>query len=224
MRHNTNHIREFVKKIVFQYTNWGKPYYPYNIEPIQFSKIIDSIDSVLSDKNNKNSCLVEIGVARGMTSTFIAEHLKVSKKDNNFYCIDTFSSFTKADLDYEINYRGKTHREMLGFSYNNFEKWRSNFIKYKNVKPIKADINDFNFSKLEKISFCFLDVDLYKPTKNALNNIIPYLTKNAIIMVDDVVDNGAWDGSGQAFKEFVKEKSLDMVMVGTKCGLIKFRR
>ena len=40
-------------------------------------------------------------------------------------------------------------------------------------------------------------------------------------MVDDIVDHGAWDGSGQAFREFIKENSLETIMVGSKCGLIK---
>ena len=28
------------------------------------------------------------------------------------------------------------------------------------VKAVKADINNFDFGTIEKISFCFLDVDL----------------------------------------------------------------
>tara|TARA_A100001015_G_scaffold310052_1_gene410644 strand:+ start:1300 stop:1974 length:675 start_codon:yes stop_codon:yes gene_type:complete len=222
MKYNTNYYREFLKKIIFRYTHFGKPKYEFCIEPIQLSKIIESIENVLLDKRNDNSCFVEIGVARGMTSRFIAEHLRCTKIKKNFYCIDTFSSFTDEDLNFEVNIRGKSKRELLGFSYNDFEKWKENFKNFEMVKAIKADINHFDFSKIEKISFCFLDVDLYNPTKNALKNILPFLSENSIIMVDDVVESGAWDGAGQAFKEFVKEKSLDYSIVGNKCGLIKF--
>ena len=104
MKYNTNYFREFLKKIIFQYTSFGKPYYGFNIEPVQLSKIIESINNVLCDVKNKNSCLVEIGVARGMTSLFIAEHLQSAKIKNNFYCIDTFSSFTKDDLNTKLSF------------------------------------------------------------------------------------------------------------------------
>ena len=222
MKYNTSHFKEFIKKIIFRYSNFGNPNYRYNIEPIQLSKIIESIDNVLSHNSNKDSCFVEIGVARGMTSLFIAEHLKRSKIKNNFYCIDTFNSFTPEDINYEINVRGKDKRELLGFSYNDFEKWKKNFIDYEMVKPIKADVNKFDFGTLEKISFCFLDVDLYNPTKKALKSVLPCLTSNSIIMVDDIFDTRAWDGSDQAFKEFVKENNLEYQTVGNQCGLIKF--
>ena len=222
MKYNTSKFKELIKKIIFRHTNFGKPNYNYNLEPIQLSKIIESIEYVLSDKENIDSCLLEIGVARGMTSRFIVEHLKSSNYNNNFYCIDTFSSFTEEDLNYEINVRGKLKNELLGFSYNDFEKWKNNFYEFKMVKPIKADINKYDFTSIEKISFCFLDVDLYKPTINALNNILPCMSNKSIIMVDDVVEEGSWDGSGLAFKEFVNKHSLDYELVGNKCGLISF--
>ena len=85
-----------------------------------------------------------------MTSRFIAEHLMNSIINNNFYCIDTFSSFTQKDLNYEIENRCKSKRELLGFSYNDFEKWKKNFFEFKNVKPLKADVNSFDFNMLEK--------------------------------------------------------------------------
>ena len=65
-------IIETIKKFIFNNTPFGAPSYSYNLEPIQLSEIIVSIEKI---KNIKGS-ICEIGVARGMTSRFICEHLK----------------------------------------------------------------------------------------------------------------------------------------------------
>ena len=108
---------ENIKKFIFNYTPFGAPVYSYNLEPIQLSEIIVSIEKI---KNIKGS-ICEIGVARGMTSRFICEHLKIQNYKETFYCIDTFASFEKEDIDFEIQNRKKDKKEIVGFSYNNFE-------------------------------------------------------------------------------------------------------
>ena len=131
--------------------------------------------------------IFEIGVARGMTTRFIAEHIKSADTPINFYCLDTFSSFTEGDLDYEIKYRGKSSRELVGFGYNDFEIWKRNFSDYDFVKAIQCDAGSFDFSNIDGgVDFVFLDVDLYQPTFKVLNNIKDFLNEGAIILVDDV--------------------------------------
>ena len=168
-----------------------------------------------------DSCICEIGVARGMTTRFISEYLQELKKIPNFYCIDTFSSFIKDDINYEIEHRQKKKSELTGFSYNNFESWKNNFKNYKFIKAIKTDVKNFDFQEIKPIKFALLDVDLYLPTLSALQNLKKSMTKGGIIIVDDVSENNSWDGAGQAFNEFVKENSLKFRLVGKKCGIIE---
>ena len=66
-------ILEIIKKFIFNHTRFGAPSYSYNLEPIQLSEIILSIEKI---KDLKGS-ICEIGVARGMTSRFICEHLEI---------------------------------------------------------------------------------------------------------------------------------------------------
>lgn len=216
-------MKELAKKIVFRYTSMGVPKYPYNIEPIQLAEIVKGIDFTLKNNSIKGS-LVEIGVARGLTSRFIVEHCLNNGYSNDFYCLDTFSSFTENDIVYEVDKRGKSRSELVGFAYNSFEIWKRNFSKYNFVKPIKCDASSFDFSKISPISFCFLDVDLYLPTKNVLKNIFPYLNTSAIVIVDDVMDNNCWDGAYQAFMEFTEENDLSYEIVGNKCGVIRVHK
>ena len=105
---------------------------------------------------------------------------------------------------------------------------KSNFEKSQNMKfqdfLIIILINGRKILKnlISPIKFCFLDVDLYLPTKFVLENISKYMISGGILLVDDVKDNDTWDGSYEAFMEYVKENNLNYKLVGNKSGLIKF--
>ena len=216
-------LREFFKKIVFQYTKFGAPSYEYNIEPAQLCEIISSIDKVCSE--GREAQIFEIGVAKGQTTRFIAEHIKKSNLKVNFYCLDTFASFTEKDLNFEVEQRGKNKRDLYGFAYNDFQIWARNFSSFKFVKPIKIDVSEFDFSKIfGGVDFIFLDCDLYLPTLNVLQNCKQYLNDGAIVIVDDVKNNNRWDGAYQAFFEFVKDENLKYEMIGNKCGKLTWKK
>ena len=212
-------LKEYIKKLVFRHTKLGVPRYSYNVEPEQLAEIISGIVSL--SKNREKLNLLEIGVARGMTTRFIAEHIVRNKLAANFYCLDTFSSFTKSDLDHEIQQRGKDPSELNGFAYNDFQIWKRNFSEFEFIKAIKCDVGQFDFSNVVGgIDLVFLDVDLYLPTLKALRNMKNFLNDGAIVLVDDVADNNRWDGAFEAFFEFVSETGLDYQLVGNKCGKI----
>lgn len=50
------------------------------------------------------------------------------------------------------------------------------------------------------ISFAYFDFDIYKPTKECLQAIIPYLSKGAVIAFDQIND-AHWPGETQALRE-----------------------
>lgn len=215
-------MKEFLKTIAFRYTKFGAPRYSYNVEPAQLAEIVTSLNTLgkLRDKLN----IFEIGLARGMTTRFIVEHVRKSGLSVNFYCLDTFSSFTEADLEYETKHRGKTLGELAGFKYNDYETWKSNFAEFDFVNAIQCDASTFDFSKVEGgVDFMFLDVDLYQPTLKVLRNVKDFLNDGAIILVDDVQDGNSWDGAYQAFFEYIKEEGLEGEVIGNKCGKIVWK-
>ena len=211
-------LKEKIKKFLFKYTKIGAPNYAYNLDPLQLAEIINSLEKV----KNLNGVICEIGVARGMTTRFICEYFKNFDNKPNFYCIDTYESFAKEDIQYEIDKRAKNKSELIGFSYNNFDSWKKNFQQFDFVKPIQQDVKNFNFEKIGPIKFVLLDVDLYLPTMTALNNLKDNMTEGGVLMVDDVSEGNSWDGANQAFHEFVKKHSLKFKLIGKKCGVIEF--
>ena len=118
-------FKEFLKKIAFRYTSLGRPSYPFNIEPSQLSKLIFLLDELNGIEGN----FAEIGVARGQTTLFLSKHIESTNylqfnRNFKYFAIDTYNSFLKDDLNYEINNRGKTLKELKGFSYNSFDRWK----------------------------------------------------------------------------------------------------
>lgn len=211
-------IKELFKKLVFRYTKFGRPYYPYNVEPIQLSIIINEIEKL----KDLNGCICEIGVARGMTTRFIAEHIRNQniEEKNMVFAIDTFNSFIESDLSFEVDKRGKSLKDLKGFEYNSFDVWKNNFSEFNFVKAIQADCSDFEYQSVSPIKVCFIDVDLYLPTKKALVKIYEATINGGVIIVDDVMDNSTYDGAYQAYIEFCDEYNLQANIIGNKCGLI----
>ena len=210
-------MQEFLKRLVFRHTLLGVPRYDYNISPLQCAAIINALEGL----RDCEGAIVEVGVARGMTSRFIAEYLKSLSDPDRFFCIDTFASFMPEDVQYEVEHRGKTHAELEGFAYNDFTRWRRNFAQFEFVTPIKADASEFDFATIAPIKFMFLDCDLYKPTLNVLRNVMPHLARDFCILVDDVKNNDKWDGAYQAFTEFSESTPHECHVIGGDCGVIR---
>lgn len=210
-------MREFAKKLIFRYTPFGAPTYPYTSDPIELALLVMEMERL----RDVSGVVLEVGVARGMTTRFLAEHARRSTQDR-IVAVDTFSSFTKRDLDHEMQHRGKTAKELSGFAYNDFEKWKHNFRHLSSiVSPIQADCAEFDYSALGPIKLAYLDVDLYLPTKAALPRIYEALVPGGVIFVDDVAaSNGGYDGAYQAYMEFCNSRNIAPKIHG-KCGEIR---
>jgi hypothetical protein len=188
------------------------------VEPLQLATLITELDRV----KDSPGAILEVGVARGMTTRFICEHLAQSQRTNErLYAIDTFESFTPSDIHHEIRVRGKNREELTAFGYIDFDKWKKNFEAFPFVKACKSDCSTFDYHRIGPIKLAFLDVDLYLPTKQALGRIFEELSEGGVILVDDVKKNLNWDGAYQAYVEFCSERSLRAEFLGVKCGIIR---
>ena len=215
---------DLAKMFAFRYTKFAGPTFQYMIEPIGLSTIVQEIERM----KGVSGSIVEIGVARGMTTRFICEHLVLSQQTNQrLYAIDTFNSFLPGDLDYEVEHRGKKRREIASaFGYNDFDVWKRNFRAYPFVEAVQSDCGAFDYSSIAPIKVALLDVDLYLPTKRTLPKLYESLIEGGVILVDDVTtkpesNSGLWDGADQAYMEFCEELKISPVLLGSKCGVIR---
>jgi hypothetical protein len=212
-------LTEVAKTIAFRHTKLGVPTYPYpNVEPIQLATLVTEIERLKQVKGN----IVEIGVASGRTTRFLCEHIVSQNLQDTLtlYAIDTFASFTKQDLEFEVKQRGKKLSELMAFGYNDFEIWKRNFATYPFVKALQSDCAAFDYARVAPVKVAFLDVDLYVPTRRTLPKLYEVLVPGGVILVDDVRDNQVYDGAYQAYMEFCQELRVAPRLVGNKCGVI----
>src|ERR1700730_10078460 len=70
----------------------SRPRYYYNIEPAQLAWLCEAIAASKSHATFKQpvqGCVVEVGVARGMTTVFLLEHMKKIGDTRTYVCMDT---------------------------------------------------------------------------------------------------------------------------------------
>lgn len=211
-------ILNFIKKFIFRYTPFGAPNFPYSVEPIELATLVMEIDRLRATRG----AIVEIGVARGMTTRFMVTHLiSMGINDQLIYAIDTFSSFLDRDIEYEKFARGKKAINRKWFDYNDFNVWSRNFSSFAFVKPIQADCAEFDYSSLAPIKLALPDVDLYLPTIKALPGLYENLVEGGVILVDDVRDKSTFDGAYQAYMEFCGTLKREPHIIGQRCGIIR---
>jgi len=214
------HPVDLIKTVAFRHTKLGTPKYPFLIEPVQLATLIFELDRL----KDTVGAIVEIGVARGMTTRFVCEHLiKTGYTNQKVYAVDTFRSFLKGDVDYEVtqvNQQGQARARELRrmFAYNDFERWKKNFSAFPFVKAIQSDCGAFDYASIAPIKLTFLDVDLYLPTKRALPSIYEHTCKGGVIMVDDVQGDV---GACKAYMEFCERLRIRPTIVGSRCGMLR---
>ncbi len=215
-------VKEFAKRIAFRnrFLGWlSRPRYGYNLKPGQLAALVDALDKT----RHLSGAVVEIGVARGMTTIFLKRHMKETDDMRRFICVDTFSGFIREDVAYEREQRGKDQPELGGFAYNDPAVFRRNMgaLGLDRIDIIQKDCGLLTKEDLGSVSLALLDVDLYLPTKRAIGTVYDALQSGGIMMVDDVTDGTAFDGAAAAYFEFCKERRIDPCVIANKGGMLK---
>lgn len=212
------HVPQFLKRAAFRWPilrDVFRPRYQFNIHPSQLVWLANALDAT----RGSGGCVVEVGVARGMTSMFLLQHMNMSDPSRTYYCIDTFGGFTARDVAVETAARGKRRGgEFNGFSYADAATFERNLrlCGFRNFKVISGDAARVDWSQLPPIDVMLLDVDLYAPTKAVLESSRARWSRGARIMVDDcqAVSANRFDGAGQAYREFCQSAGIEPCYVG----------
>jgi O-methyltransferase len=178
--------------------------YWYNFTPEQLGFLVSCINQTREVPGD----IFEVGCANGHTACFLNQHLQAAGIAKDYYCVDTFDGFTKQDTTYEVTVRGKHPRHLGGFRSNSV-KWFKYTLKVnscKRVHCVQADIQHYDFAR--PISFCMLDVKLYRPTRIALEKVWPVLSPGGMIVVGECKPGTSFDGAMQACEEFTKSQEI----------------
>ena len=215
-------LRDLAREALFQTrlrSAWF-PRYDYMFSPAQLGFFTDAISRVAK----AGGSIVEIGCAAGATTLYFNRHLDEVAPSADYLCIDTFAGFTKEDVATEVNVRGKAAQLFDGFAINS-KRWFDRTMKdagVHRVRSIEGDINRIELDQhVRQISFCLVDVDLYRPVLAGLEKVLPLMTSPGIIVVDDVIDQNKFDGAFQAYHEFSKRIDRPARVVHGKLGIFE---
>jgi O-methyltransferase len=195
------------------------PKYPYKVNPAQLTSMIDFIERSRAE----GGAVAEIGVAQGDTSTFLLEHLRTVADPRTLLLFDTFSGFTTESVQHEVLKRGKPRSEYDKFRYGDELRFRRNLMNagYNQFRTIQGDAATFDWDSIGPIGAVLLDIDLYQPTIAILEAVYPRLVTGGGIVLDDCVAGTPWDGSLQAYDEFIDAHDLPFERVGHKGAVIR---
>jgi predicted O-methyltransferase YrrM len=173
-------------------------------------------------KRVPGSC-VEVGCAYGATTVFLKKYLNHLGDCGKYIAIDTFSGFKKEDAQYEVEIRHKDPKLVSAFTSNRRE-WVSQTLKLSeiaDVELVQCDATKYDFESARPISFCLIDIDLYKPIKTILPMVYSAMAEGGIIVVDDCQAHPLWDGALVAYEEFIEQHDLPRDIAGEKLGIIR---
>ena len=194
--------------------------YAYNFTPEQLAFLVHCINETRGIPGD----IFEIGCAAGHTTCFLNRHLQTSGIAKDYYCIDTFSAFTPDDAAFEIAERGKKRSDFSCFRSNSLKRFKYT-LKQNSCRRtfcVQTDVQRYELRR--QISFCLLDVDLYRPTICALQKIWPMLSPGGIIVVDDCKPDNQFDGAMQAYEEFTETQKIPPRFLLDKLGILQKKR
>ena len=215
-------LMRIIKEIQFNspFRRYFFPRYRYNFTPPQLCFLCQCIE----ETRHIEGAIAEIGCAHGSTTVFLNKYMLAQNIEKDYYAVDTFSGFVPEDIIFEVSNRSKIKDLFTGFQVNK-KKWFDGTMRQNEitrVRSIEVDVNEYDLTTFGPISFALLDVDLYRPMKKSLHEIYEALNPKGLIVVDDCdSSNTLWDGSDQAYKEFVKERNIPVQIVHGKLGLIR---
>lgn len=213
---------EQAKYLVYRTPGAGRlmsPAYPYKINPGELAAMVGLIDAT----RDSGALVAEVGVAQGDSSVFLLEHLRTVDDPRTMHLFDTFSGFTPQSIAVEVETRGKDASAYDKFRYGSEDHFKKNLRRrgYDRFETHPGDASAVDWAAWGGIGAMLLDIDLYEPTLAILEAAYPHLVPGGGIVVDDCLDNTPWDGSLQAYQEFIDKHDLPFVRVGQKGALIR---
>jgi O-methyltransferase len=195
------------------------PKYRYKVSPGQLAALVNLMDAT----REVGGAVAEIGVAHGASSVFMLEHLDSVGDTRRVHLFDTFDGFTDESIEFEVATRGKAPAHYGVFKYGDEELFRKRLqaLGYTRFETHPGDASKFDWGTLGPIAVVHLDIDLYQPTKRILDAVWPLLVEGGGIVLDDCQPDNPYDGSLQAYQEFIAEHGLLFERAGSKGGVLR---
>lgn len=167
--------------------------------------------------------IIEAGVFRGfglMTWAHLSAVTEPANLTRRIYGFDSFEGFPSVANQDANSHRSASAGELKAQSHEELLKLieiydKDRFLGHVDkVHLIKGDLVETIPPFIEThqhltVSLLFLDVDLYEPTKVALQHFVPRMPKGAILAFDEL-DNPIWPGETRALLDTIGISKLEL--------------
>jgi|TARA_Y100000310_G_scaffold334739_2_gene415133 O-methyltransferase len=162
-------------------------------------------------KRKVSGAILEVGVAEGHTSAFIARVMRHLNCKKEFHVYDSFKGMPAPSIeDGEDNMLSEGDLAVKKGKYK---------CVFRNMTDGELPIihegwieNTMPEELPEKIAFAYIDVDFYKPTLHALNSIYPRLSPGAVVVIDDY-HHPQLPGIAPAVERFFADKPEEFIVI-----------
>lgn len=167
-----------------------------SLEPETFLSCLDIskllVLSLAIIQSPADGLVLECGSYQGGSAVFTGQHLKRIRPTQKFHAFDTFAGIPAADEE-----DGGTPWTTGQFTDTSLSKVQG-FIDSNGLGSqvtlhpglITETFPAFLATNDSKLSLVFLDTDQYRSTKQCIENSLPRLAKNGLILIDDALDPG----------------------------------
>jgi len=165
-------------------------------------KLLEIAESSLRNEGD----FVELGCYRGETSVLLEKLLEKQGSKKKLWIYDSFEGLPKKTAeDASVAGDAFKEKELLVSKREVVERFKRAGLKLPVIKKGFFENLDPEKDFPEKISFAFLDGDLYNSIKTSLKLVAPKLAEGGTIIVHDY-NNPKLPGSAKAVDEFLKKK------------------
>lgn len=155
--------------------------------------------------------VVELGVGSGRSLIYAATWLKNAGSTKHYYGYDTFSGFPSVREEDKVGLSvDRLQRVKVGvygiYDRARMEKWIRR-LGLDNVKLVEGDFTKtLQQVKPERVSFLYIDCDLYDGYKAGLEELYDRMAPGGIILFDEYERIDEWPGARKAVDEFFADK------------------
>lgn len=167
--------------------------------------------------------VVECGVFRGfglMTWAHLSAVLEPANLTRRVYGFDSFQGFPAVSEKDANNRQAPMPGQLKADSYEELSRLieiydQDRFLGHiDKVHLVKGDVVETVPRFVQEhphlvVSLLFLDLDLYEPTRAALEHFVPRMPKGSIIAFDQL-DNPIWPGEGRALADTLGINNLEL--------------
>ena len=159
---------------------------------------------------DKGGDVVELGCSYGQTSIIIKNFIDLFCPDKQFWVFDSFEGILGTS-DKDSNAHGHCEDGDLASGLDKFIKTFNEFDTSLPDEILKVDVRAMKEDDFpEKISFCYIDLDIYEPTKHVLPLVWSRLKEGGVIVIDDYYYEEVFNGVKPAVDEFLEENSINL--------------